>query len=1136
MVAYNGLARATVVSRSSVSSLITFLTLSMCMSNLTIFCYIFFCLIVSGDIHPNPGPVNVPFTYCCLNSRSLLSRPDKFAALQLLATSEQYDCISITESWLNDATDDSTIKIDGYVHFRNDRATRGGGILVYIKENLVVSRLEHLDGTTTETVWLLISTKIGNIVFGTSYTPQTISENANNAELYVNYLESVFDEIENIQPKCTIFVGDFNAKNIHWGFTDRNNALGSRLYDFTIRRGLKQMIKEPTRIINNQESLLDLIFTDSPDLITDFGVTAPLHEFCDHCIIFGNFELLRCTTNHTFTKEQFDFRNVNWETLNTHLREANWENCFSNENAAENNIDKWFKLFHSILGAHIPTKKMTIKSKDKPWMTPYLKHCYNVRKRLFHKAKLLKSQLHWDRFNEADSAFTKAVQEAKADYFTHLYNQLSDPSLCRKKWWKLTKLTYGNSTKSSIPDLIVNGVIIDDLVEKCNTLNDFFSEQCTIDDSHVPLPNIPQRGPSMDAPHINVNLVLGKLKSLATSKATGPDGVPNFLLKMVAEGLAAPLAKLFNYSLEQGIFPNCWKTANVVPLYKKGEKSSPSSYRPVSLLSCASKIFEHCVADHLVEYLTSNQLISTKQSGFIPKDSTVNQLIKINDIILSAVESGKEVNAVFLDISKAFDRVWHRGLLHKLSSFGIHGTFHEWFSSYLFGRRQSVVMNGATSTLRQINAGVPQGSVLGPILFLIFINDLTEAVVSDIFLFADDSFIFDIFSDIAASIEKINSDLLEIERWAIRWLVDFNPLKTEAMTFSSKIHPSTVFNRLLFCGTFIKTVTLHKHLGVFLHSGLNWSDHVNYITSKCYNRLNLLRKLKFTLPRQTLNTLYITMIRSLMEYALVLFGGKENALMQPFEAIQYQAALIVSGAMKYSSYNKLLLELGWSKISERANYFKAVLFYKIINGLTTITFSRFVLNKCTRNEGRAELRHRPMLQAPFGRTARYCDSFIPSGCRQWNSLPDMLKESSSLLGFKSVYKSTFFKLPLHGSNIGKRHLNILHTRLRIGFVALNADLFARNLCASPNCSCSPTVETYMHYVLFCPNHNEARNTLFESLNVISDSSGINLLTFNDEVLLNHLLYGFTFPLTNYNPDIFTAFQIYIRDSGRFDRY
>ena len=233
--------------------------------------------------------------------------------------------------------------------------------------------------------------------------------------------------------------------------------------------------------------------------------------------------------------------------------------------------------------------------------------------------------------------------------------------------------------------------------------------------------------------------------------------------------ISKPLTTIFNRSLHQGYFPARWKKTNVTPIYKKEDRSSPSNYRPISLLSCIGKTMERCVYKHLYNYISQNNLLTPLQSGFISGDSTTNQLLNIYHMFCEAVDNLREVRVVFCDISKAFDRVWHKGLLYKLPAIGCSKSLLRWFTSYLSGRRQRVVINGVISDWASIFAGVQQGLILGPLLFLIFINDIVNNIQSNIRLFADDTSLYIIVENPNTAALTLNSDLGTIHHWVDNW-------------------------------------------------------------------------------------------------------------------------------------------------------------------------------------------------------------------------------------------------------------------------------------------------------------------------------------------------------------------------------
>ena len=278
-------------------------------------------------------------------------------------------------------------------------------------------------------------------------------------------------------------------------------------------------------------------------------------------------------------------------------------------------------------------------------------------------------------------------------------------------------------------------------------------------------------------------------------------------------------ARLFNLSLAQGVFLSCWKIANVIPIFKKESKNNASNYRPISLLSSLSKVLEKAVHYHLYTYLNNHSLLTVKNSGFKQNDSTVNQLLSIVHELYSGLYNKENACLVFLDISKAFDRVCHEGLLFKLKQLGISGTLLKWLESYLTLRKQRVILDGCRSDVSYVEAGVPQGSILGPLLFLVYVNDLVTDLECDPHLFADDTSLLDIFTNPLTSSLKINRDLERIYKWGRLWRVKFNPIKTIFQIISNR--KNVIYPNLIFDGVVIKRSIEHVHLGLTITSNLS---------------------------------------------------------------------------------------------------------------------------------------------------------------------------------------------------------------------------------------------------------------------------------------------------------------------------
>ena len=371
--------------------------------------------------------------------------------------------------------------------------------------------------------------------------------------------------------------------------------------------------------------------------------------------------------------------------------------------------------------------------------------------------------------------------------------EVSNPRTTCKKYWTCLKRLLNKNKASIIPPILNNGVFVTDIAQKCTLFNSYFQSQCTVVNTSSVLPPFVKKTTfTFDKINFSKSQITTLIRKLNTNKSHGHDGITANLLKLCDDSISTPLEIIYSNCLKKGYFPDKWKKANVIPIHKKNAKDIVSNYRPISLLPLCGKIFEKVIYDSLYEYIYKNKFISDKQSGYKRGDSTVKQLISITNEIHKAFDEGKEIRAVFLDISRAFDRVWHEGLIFKLRQIGIEGSAIKIIHSFLENREQRVAIDGFSSDWGQISAGVPQGSILGPLLFLIYINDITEIVSSDIRLFADDTFIFRIADQ--QSTQLLNSDLESITSWAWDWKMLFNPdISKQALEviFSNKKNIST---------------------------------------------------------------------------------------------------------------------------------------------------------------------------------------------------------------------------------------------------------------------------------------------------------------------------------------------------------
>ena len=740
-----------------------------------------------GDICKNPGPSSLSSSslsslvdsyvdlfsnirykdlvkFSCLNVQSLLP---KLPIVE--AEFGDRDIILLTETWLKDEIHDNDLKLINFkTPYRKDRGGErmGGGVLIYVRDIIPSKRRQDLEVVNIECLWVELTINKKKILFGVFYRPPD-----SGAEAWDLISQSIENAINTGIDKI-IITGDLNENLLN----ERNNKLNTILQ----QNGLSQAITDPTFFCELSSSLLDIISTNDPEslLYTEVGENILEANIRYHCPVSGILNISK-PPNKFFSRKIWNYNNGNVDQYRTDLEVVDWDTILS-KNDINDIVSEITETILNVAEKNIPRKTVKIRSQDPPWMTSNIKKLIRRRKRFHKKAKIKDTTESWERFRKARNECVNTIKLAKATLLKKQTENLEKPDISVRNWWKILSNLSGRPPKcSNYPPLFIHDNYIEDDQEKANVFNMFFCQQASIDDSNATLPHFPFPA---DVPTLNTILiteeeVFDHISSLDISKATGPDEISARLIKYAGRELCRPLAQLFNKSIKTSTFPSSWKTANVIPVFKNGDRELLGNYRPIALLSIIGKIMEKCVFKHLFNFLNQNRLITSLQSGFIPGDSTVNQLLHLSDTFGKALDAGKEVRVIFCDISKAFDRVWHEGLIYKLNRIGIRGKLLRWFMSYLSNRKQRVVISGQSSEVHKIKAGVPQGSILGPLLFITFINDIVCDISCHIRLFADDTSLFIIVEDPYTAAELLNNDVEKIHQWSNQWLVNFNPKK-----------------------------------------------------------------------------------------------------------------------------------------------------------------------------------------------------------------------------------------------------------------------------------------------------------------------------------------------------------------------
>ena len=651
-----------------------------------------------------------------------------------------------------------------------------GGVGLFYKNSLPLIQRHDLSFSESLVTELRLGRK--KVFFTVLYRSPANMASSVEFQDFLSNLKSLHNKISSENPYASFYTGDFNAHSQFWWSDGDTTREGKELEDLFNSLDLVQAISEPTNFQpNKQPSCIDLVVTNQPNLILDCGTRPSPDPVCHHQIIYCKINF-RIPPPPTIERKIWHYDKAQINMIRKSMKAFPWHHHLSLNTDSNWQVKTFQKIFLNIMSNFIPHTNKKCIPRDPPWITQSLKSLLKKKNRLYKNYRRggYKPEVKV-RLEAFRTECQEAVEAAKRNYLLNLGNKLDNRHTSPKAYWKIIHRVMNTCRAPRIPPVLYNGVFVFDCLEKAKLFNDFFSNQCTLIKNDSTLPQFHfLTNKRIDKVSINSSEILSLIRNLNPNKAAGSDGISGHMLMLCDDTVVPPLMIIFRNILEKSDYPDYWKLANVTPVYKKDDKQLIKNYRPISLLPICGKIFEKLVFNCLYSYLNKNKLITKNQSGFCPGDSTTNQLLYFINEIHEAFNDPKslEVRAVFLDISKAFDKVWHQGLLFKLKQNGIDGKLLCLFKSYLTNRKQRVALNGCFSDYSLIESGVPQGSVLGPLLFLIYINDLENSMKSNVKFFADDTMLFSIVKDPKISADDLNHDLDLISRWAYQWKMVFN--------------------------------------------------------------------------------------------------------------------------------------------------------------------------------------------------------------------------------------------------------------------------------------------------------------------------------------------------------------------------
>lgn len=951
--------------------------------------------------------------------------PEFFSSIKI----ESPDIVFITEVKPKNFKDGTGIcevlfQMDGYNMINSNLGNRvGRGVLLYVKDDLQYN--EYIPTVEyNESLWVVLDLgQDGKAVIGGIYRSDNGTE-VNNLNLL-----NLIKEVTELRSNYLLIMGDFNYGQVDWVHLIPTGSATfggpeEKFIDCLRDCFLTQHVHEPTRTrLNNIPSILDLVLTNDEHIIDDIIYHSPLGK-SDHCVL--TFDMAVGKLDRATQVKRLNFAKANYPKMRENLSQVNW-----NVEMAE--FDDTESLWCYIKD-HIITQIEKF--------TPISKPFVNKTGREF-EVKLDENTLKKRKVKTAAwRKYRRTRTEADYKIYCKARNQLRnmtrsahkriekgvvrDAKANPKRFWKY--VNGKSKRRGMIPELKMgtnndSGMTKSDK-EKAEVLSSFFSSvftpESTEDLPEFVVPNIENHMMCNPIKECEVKL---KLSSLNVNKSIGPDKIPPRVLYELRNELVFPLTMLFNMSLDCGCVPSEWKLANVSPIFKKGAKSEANNYRPVSLTSVLCKILESLVKTKIMDYMMENNLFSTKQYGFISGRSTSLQLLKVMEDWTSILDMGGQVDCVYFDFMKAFDKVSHKHLLLKLEAYHLNPKVLSWISSFLTSRRQRVGVAGSFSEWTNVTSGIPQGSVLGPVFFIVYINDLEWSIKSDTLLFADDTKIYRHILEEADQV-LLQEDITTLEDWAKKWELKIHPAKCKYMTVGKRVDTGNSFQyKVKDHSTMreIDKVQSEKDLGVTFDDKLNFGIHIVEKVNKANQILGLIRRAFHFLDERSLVTLYKAMVRPHLEFSQVVWSPHLLKYVDMIEKVQRRATRFIP-ELRELSYEERLKRLKLPTMTYRRLRGDLIETYKIKKQLYDPRVSGGILTDSEeiRTRGHSE---KLFLKRGVGNIRKHV--FSIRVCTPWNSLPQNVIDASNVNTFKARLDRCLYRQPLLYDYRSKFYINLV---------------------------------------------------------------------------------------------------------------
>ncbi len=898
---------------------------------------------------------------------------NKREELQELLQEHEVDVLGITESWTNEEIDNAELKLMGYKTFRKDRNTekskkkRGGGVLLYVIDEIVVYELENEENNCEA---LFVSLRIegkGELIIGVCYrSPSADREEGEN-------LNKV---IRKHTDKVAIIMGDFNYGDVNWESMEAVEE-GGKFVELVQDCFLTQHVLVPTR---DSKRTLDLVLSTEPELVEELIVSCPVAN-SDHYTIRFTVPVIKESKGNK--QVVLNYHKADYEKICDTLEKIDWETSLQGKDVEQ----EWEEVKSELLKCmNNLVPKINCRNKKRPiWMKRKVSKMIKARNRAWTRFRDRPSYENQIKYKEKRNIVTNEIRKAKSDFEIKLAENIrEDPKTFYAYARSKSKAKVGIGPLKGQDEMVV------DEEGMANLLNNYFATVFTKEDINT-IPEINKNLAENEIIDIEITeeRVQKAVDSLKYNKAGGVDGLVSTYVKGSWRGVRGPLTHIFKRSMEETVVPEEWKKANVTAIFKKGTKSDPANYRPVSLTSQIGKIMEKIIKEDIVKFLERNNLIRNSQHGFRSKRSCLTNLLEFMERVAKHLDSGDPVDVLYLDFQKAFDKVPHERLLEKLKEIGIKGKLLKWIREWLRGRKQRVVINGKASAWTEVLSGVPQGSILGPLLFIIFINGLNNGILSDILKFADDTKVFGKVESIE-SIEVLRGDLEQLCRWADTWQMKFNVEKCKVMHIGNNNVEAEYFME----GHILEKVKEEKDLGIIISNTFKVSNQCIKAAKKGNQILGLIKRTISCRKGNVVLRLYKALVRPHLEYCIQAWRPYLVKDIDVLEKVQRRATRMIDEC-KGKDYETRLVIARITTLEARRTRADLLEVYKILNGVEGID----ELNFFRRNESRTR-GHVLKLYKERVNTDILKFSFANRVIDIWNKLPEDAIKAKSINSFK----------------------------------------------------------------------------------------------------------------------------------------